>query len=252
MIVSKPIDCIVRGTQVVFAVIVVSLVGDIFARSYWNQIPRGEGNPSEINYSMFVGVWTLVCACYFFPTILWPPALKRPFLYATACLDALNTVFYVGGAIALTAAMDIHSCNNPAYTGGNKITKGAPNERHRCREAQAVTAFLWFNFVMFVVTTVFSVREIILGTTGLDDAIRKNGGVEMTADGEMVADSAQPTGVTAPRRTFFSFRRRKELTKGHPSVAVADIELGNDIEIPREEVIMIEPDIDIDPSRPTD
>ena len=252
--ISKPIDCIVRGTQALFAVVVVSLVGDIFANSYWNQIPRGEGNPSQINYPMFVGVWTLVCACYFFPTILRPPALNRPFLYATACLDAMNTLFYVGGAIALTVAMNIHSCSNTAYTRGNKITKGAPNKTHRCREAQALTAFLWFNFLVFAVTTVFSVREIILETTGLDAAMKKssnrnNGGVEMMAVGEMVADSAQPTG---PRRKFFPFRRRKELTKDHPSVAVADIEVGNDIEIPTEEVIMIDPETDIDHSRPID
>jgi len=71
----------------------------------------------------------------------------------------------------------------------------------------------------------------------------------MMAAGEMVAESVQPTG---PRRKFFPFRRRKELTKSHPSVTVADIEPGNDIEIPTEEVIMIDPETDIDHSRPID
>lgn len=251
--ISKTISCIIRGTQVVFAVVIISLVGDIFANSYWNQIPRGEGNPSQINYSMFLGVWTLLSACYFFPTILWPPVVKQPFLYVTAGLDALNVIFYMGDAIALAAAMNIHSCTNTDYTRGNKITKGAPDKMHRCREAQALTAFLWFNFLVFVATTVFSVREIFLDATGLDDATRtspnrRDEDPEMMTGGPMVAEEAiQPT---APKRNFFPFRKREGLADGGPPVAVTVNEIGTDTEIPREQVVESEPETtDYDPSR---
>jgi hypothetical protein len=242
--ITKTIDCIVRGTQTVFAVIIVSLVGDIFANSYWNQIPRGEGNPSQINYSMFVGVWTLVSACYFFPTILWPPALKQPFLYVTAGLDALNTIFYMGAGIALAAAMNIHSCLNTNYTKGNKITKGSPDKTGRCREAQALTAFLWFNFAVFAVTTVFSVREIYLEVTGLADATktspkRKNEDLEIMGGSIGAEESVEPTG---PKRNFFPFLRIDALKDANPPVAVVTNEVGNDTENPREPVIESEPE----------
>jgi hypothetical protein len=243
--ISKTIACIVRGTQVVFAVIIVGLVGDIFANSYWNQIPRGEGNPSQINYSMFIGVWTLISACYFFPSILWPPVLKQPFLYITAGLDGLNTIFYMGGAIALAAGMNIHSCSNTTYIRGNKITKGAPDKVNRCREAQALTAFLWFNFLVFVVTTVFSVREIFLDATGLDGGRdksqnQKNEDPETMTGGPMVTDElVQPTGA---RRNFFSFLKNEGLKDGGPPVAVVTSEVGTDTDIRREQVIESEPE----------
>lgn len=42
------------------------------------------------------------------------------------------------------------------YLRRNSITNGAPNKHQRCQEAQASTAFLWFGFIAFAVSLVFS------------------------------------------------------------------------------------------------
>lgn len=42
------------------------------------------------------------------------------------------------------------------YTLHNKITNGAHDTHKRCREAQASTAFLWFGFAAYAVSTALS------------------------------------------------------------------------------------------------
>ena len=123
----------------------------------------------------------------------------------------------------------------------------------RCREAQALTAFIWFNFLVFAVMTVFSVREIFLEATVLDvvgktSPNRKNEDIEMVTDGPTVAE--EPAQPTRPRRNFFPFRRDKGLKDGSPPVTVGVSEVGNDTDIPREQVIENEPQTaDYDTSR---
>lgn len=43
-----------------------------------------------------------------------------------------------------------------AYTLHNEITNGADNRQKRCREAQAVVAFLWFAWAAYTVSMIFS------------------------------------------------------------------------------------------------
>jgi hypothetical protein len=107
--ISKTITCIVRGAQAVFAIVILGLVGNMISTSGWNMIPRQGGNAAEVNYAMFLGVWTLLGMALFIPFAL-RPSTEPAILVAIGALDGLTALFYMCGGIALAAAMDIHSC----------------------------------------------------------------------------------------------------------------------------------------------
>ena len=58
----------------------------------------------------------------------------------------------------------------------NEVTRGSDNDKKRCQEAQAVTAFLWFGFATFLGSLVFSGLSARGGggTTGIR-GIRRGG-----------------------------------------------------------------------------
>jgi hypothetical protein len=109
MIISRTITCIVRVAQAVLAVVIMGLVGNMISTSGWNMIPRQGGNAAEVNFAMFLAVWTLLSMVAFIPAALFPPNDEKIFM-AIAALDGLTTLFYMSGAIALAAAMNIHDC----------------------------------------------------------------------------------------------------------------------------------------------
>ena len=84
----------------------------------------------------------------------------RKRMQGVGVLDALNTLFFLCGAIALAAALDIHSCSNYMYTTHNGITDSSPDTETRCREAQAATAFVWFNLIAFGTTLFITVWSL--------------------------------------------------------------------------------------------
>jgi hypothetical protein len=109
MIVSRTITCVVRVAQTVLAVVIIALVGRMISTSGWNMIPKQGGNAAEVNFAMFLGVWTLLTMFAFIPAALWPPEDENYFI-PIAALDGLTAVFYMSGAIALAAALNIHNC----------------------------------------------------------------------------------------------------------------------------------------------
>jgi len=143
-------------------------------------------------------------------------------LLITFGLDALNAIFYMSGGIALAAAMDIHSCADSTYTSDNSITQASSNPEQRCRDAQATTAFIWLNFLVFGVTTVFSIRAVFLYSTGKslwaktptergsDPEARQTGG-------PMVAEEMGQRGESARHHLGFG---RNRMTDGGPHAAM--------------------------------
>ena len=66
------------------------------------------GNPSIVNYVMFVAVFSMLTLIY---QIL--AAINEGFVIAPViplALDALNTLFFFIGGIALAAYLGVHSC----------------------------------------------------------------------------------------------------------------------------------------------
>lgn len=145
----------------------MALVGNMIATAY-------AGNPSLVNYDMFVAVFSMLTLFYLIPATIKESFQGHPLLMVV--LDVLNAIFYFCGAVAMAARLHVHSCSNSvsfltsdvisstveanrdgqSYTTTNSITNGSHDTGKRCREAQATTAFLWFGFAAFVVSAVLS------------------------------------------------------------------------------------------------
>lgn len=131
------------------------------------------GNASIINYCMFVAVISMLALFYLFAVSIKPDFVILPIL--PLIMDALLTLFFLIGGIALAAELDVHSCGNSVsslplsislsrailihvqgYVHANHVVNGSKNPGKRCHEAQAVCAFLWFGFAAYMGSLVFS------------------------------------------------------------------------------------------------
>ncbi|EOD43506.1 putative non-classical export protein [Neofusicoccum parvum UCRNP2] len=146
---SKTLSLAMRGLEFFWALLIMALVGNMIATSY-------AGDPSIVNYAMFVAVFSMLSLLYLIPATL-KDGLGIPAVMIA--LDVFNTLFYFCAAVALAAYLGVHSCSNNHYTSTNFITNGSHNTGKRCREAQASTAFLWFGFACFAATTFFSFQQ---------------------------------------------------------------------------------------------
>ncbi|ORY07255.1 membrane-associating domain-domain-containing protein [Clohesyomyces aquaticus] len=228
--VSGSITLIFRLVQLLCTVAIMALVGHILSTSYWNQIPRTVGNAPEVNFTMFLSVFTLF-SLFFLGPASWNFFTNESVFKVATVIDALNLVFYMSDGIALAAAMEVHSCNNPVYTEGNRITQTSPNTKVRCREAQATTAFVWFMFILFIITTAISLSkwwgefELPNSTSHTPRSIRRRNRGDTTGDeeerhdveevsgGPMVADDPTEPARLHTRRN--EHRRVGSLTGGH-------------------------------------
>jgi len=148
--VSRAINLAMRGFQFLWTLLIMALVGNMIATAF-------SGNPSSINYTMFVSVFSMLSLLYLIPATFKPDFAFHPLLMVG--LDLLNTLFFFCAAVALSAFLGVHSCGNDAYTRSNHITNGSANSSKRCHEAQASTAFLWFGFAAYAASTVLSGLE---------------------------------------------------------------------------------------------
>ncbi|KAF2000626.1 hypothetical protein P154DRAFT_378843, partial [Amniculicola lignicola CBS 123094] len=153
--ISKSIALMFRLAQVLCATAVMALIGHMLSTSYYNQIPRKSGNAPEVNFTMFLSVFSLLSMLFLGPAS-WKYFTDQTIFQVATLIDGLNFIFYLADGIALAAALQVHSCSNKVYTTGNKITQTSPNTKLRCQEAQAATAFVWVLMVLFAITTVFS------------------------------------------------------------------------------------------------
>jgi len=144
---SRVVSIALRGLAFFWTLLIMALVGNMIATAY-------SGNPSIINYTMFVAVFSMLSLFYLIPATLKPDFSFHPLLMVI--LDLLNTLFFFCAAVALAAYLGVHSCGNSKYTHTNSITNGSPDTGKRCHEAQASTAFLWFGFACYAASTVLS------------------------------------------------------------------------------------------------
>jgi hypothetical protein len=164
--VSRVVNLALRGLEFVFTLIIMALVGNMIAEAF-------AGNPSIINYDMFVAVFGMLSLFYLIATAFNDSFTGHPIL--PLALDALNAIFFFCGAVAMAAELGAHSCSNDSWTASNKITNGAGNRGGRCREAQAVTAFLWFAWACWMASLIFSVLGARGGNVNLRGPLRSRG-----------------------------------------------------------------------------
>jgi Membrane-associating domain len=80
----------------------MALVGNIIADAY-------AGNPSIINYDMFVAVFSMLSLIFLITSAFTGVMSGTPIPLA---LDILNTLFFFCGAVAMSAFLGVHSCGN--------------------------------------------------------------------------------------------------------------------------------------------
>ena len=80
----------------------MALVGNIIADA-------SRGNPSIINYDMFVAVFAMLSLIFLLASAFTGVMSGTPIPLA---LDILNTLFFFCGAVAMSAQLGVHSCSN--------------------------------------------------------------------------------------------------------------------------------------------
>jgi len=145
--VSQAINLVMRAFQFFWTLLIMALIGNMIASAF-------SGNPSIINYTMFVSIFSMLSLFYLIPATVKPDLSFHPLLMVG--LDVLNVLFFFCAAVALAAYLGVHSCGNSGYTHSNSITNGSGDTKKRCHEAQASTAFLWFGFAAYCASAVLS------------------------------------------------------------------------------------------------
>lgn len=145
--VAKIINIALRGVEFLWTLLIMALVGNMISESVG-------GNPSVVNYTMFVAVFSMLSLLYLFPATIRESLSIHPFIMVA--VDLANVFFFFTCAIALAAELHVHSCNNGEYLKTNNVTNGSYNQSKRCHEAQANTAFLWFGFLAYTASAVLS------------------------------------------------------------------------------------------------
>ena len=83
--------------------IIMALVGNMIALAF-------SGNPSIVNYDMFVAVFSMLSLFYLLLVAFNDGFTGHPAL--PLALDALNVLFFFCGAVAMAAILKCHSCSN--------------------------------------------------------------------------------------------------------------------------------------------
>ena len=90
--------------QFFWTLLIMALVGNMIHDAFG-------GNPSIVNYAMFVAVLSMLSLFYLVPATIKEEFAFNPLIMVV--LDFLNTLFFLCGAIAMAAYLGVHSCNNP-------------------------------------------------------------------------------------------------------------------------------------------
>lgn len=122
-------------TQVVLSVLVLGLTIALIATQ-----PVGTSSISQVNYTVFVMIWSLVT--WFFIFIIAP---RYDHLFPTKetslAFGAVGLIFYLAAALALTVAISpAGSCTDSDFVNNNKVTVGLSS---RCRVVYADIVLLW-------------------------------------------------------------------------------------------------------------
>lgn len=134
------LQIVFRSLQFLWTLLTTALIGNVIASAF-------AGNPSSINYAIFVSVFSWIVLLYGLvaafaeglavPVVLW-------------ALDGLAAIFTFIAGVVLAAKLGVHSCGNEKYLVSNSLTNGSSDMSKRCHELQASTAFYWFLFAAYL------------------------------------------------------------------------------------------------------
>jgi hypothetical protein len=104
--VSLP-QAVLRGSQFLWTLLITALIGNVIASAF-------AGNPSSINYAIFVAVFSWLVLFYGFAAA-FVEGLARPIVMIV--LDGLATLLTFIAGVVLAAKLHVHSCGN--HVGSN-------------------------------------------------------------------------------------------------------------------------------------
>ncbi|KAH8796706.1 putative Non-classical export protein 2 [Hyaloscypha finlandica] len=134
-----------RASQFIWTLLITALIGNVIAEAF-------SGNPSSVNYAIFVAVFSWIVLL-----IGIVAAVMDSENIILIALDTLAVIFTFVAGVVLAAKLHVHSCGNSSYTTTNSLTNGSHDTSKRCRELQASTAFFWFLFASFVGSLVLGI-----------------------------------------------------------------------------------------------
>jgi len=124
------------------AVIVLGLAGYV---AHWYDAETLTASPSQINFLIFVPIFTLVVILYLELTPRYTPRASHP--YAHFALEVVTTLFYFAGFIALAV-----------FLAKLLFCRGSV-----CAAARADAVFAAFSFVVWLLTTTILGMQIFKG-----------------------------------------------------------------------------------------
>ena len=91
---------------------ILGLIGNMIAKAF-------SGNPSIVNYDMFVAVFGILCLIYL-TLAAWSDSFQgHPML--PLALDALCVLFFFIAAVATAAELGVHSCGNKVSSSPTRV-----------------------------------------------------------------------------------------------------------------------------------
>lgn len=123
---AHSIDPIANCVQFLFTLIIMAITGNIIDTAF-------SGNPSVINYAMFVAVFSMLTLFYAI-AICFKEEMTFHKLVPSV-LDLLNAVFFFCLGVALAAELGAHNCNN-AVSSLNALSRTASDTSNRLTHAQ--------------------------------------------------------------------------------------------------------------------
>jgi hypothetical protein len=91
-----------RGSQFLWTLLITALIGNVIAEAF-------AGNPSSINYAIFVAVFSWLVLLYGFAAA-FVESLAIPIVLGA--MDLLATLFTFIAGVVLAAKLHVHSCGN--------------------------------------------------------------------------------------------------------------------------------------------
>lgn len=142
-------DTILRGLLFFFLIIALALTAAL--------IEQSDQQNSQINFGLFSAIFGILFGVFYGLGVAFIESLAFPIVIAV--IDFLDFIFLFAGATSIASGIGAHSCTNKSYLKSNDITQSS---EHRCREAQAAVAFLYFGtfttiaLMVYTITNVFS------------------------------------------------------------------------------------------------
>ncbi|KAH6670041.1 marvel domain-containing protein, partial [Halenospora varia] len=131
-----------RIAQFVFGVVVIILSSSV---AHWYNADTLTSSPSQVNFLIFAPLFSFISIAYLEITPRFMPRASHP--YAHLALEALNTLFYFAGFVALSV-----------FIGKLLFCRGSV-----CAAARADAAFAAFSWLLWTGSSVVVALQIFKG-----------------------------------------------------------------------------------------